>query len=292
VRGAALALILLIPASAAGDVLPQRARAGTVAVEDARIWSAEVDAALPSATAEAPPPDTATDADLRQARAEGAGQEADFDLPSALRAYLRACTGARPNGDAPAAWSTWEAACDDAVRVAWGLEDDAALRQALSALLGARPERDLPAGRFAEGTRVRARDLAAGQQIGALRVQGRGQPVWVDGRPRGLAPLVMPGLPLGQHRVTCGERQADVMVQPGVPIMVDCAIPDQVEGAHTIGMRLHSGQAAVVLAADDAVRMDPGTWVFWSDMQVTGLHVGQPSGCGDGVHQVQALRVR
>jgi len=32
--------------------------------------------------------------------------------------------------------------------------------------------------------------------------------------------------------------------------------------------------------------------VFWSDMQVTGLHVGQPSGCGDGVHQVQALRVR
>jgi hypothetical protein len=287
----AIALSTLAPGIAPAETPPHRIVAGTALGDDALIWALEIDATLSGAGITAGP-SNATAEDLRRSREQGADHEASFDLPSALRALHGACCSIRPAGDDVPAWLEWEAACDDAIRIAWGIEDEAALEQALSALLRARPGRELHAGRFAEGARIEAASLAARQQTGSLGVAGLGQSVWLDGRPLGLAPLLVPGIPAGAHRLTCGDHTLDIEVSADTGAAISCPPPPAVTGATALGAHLGAGQAAVVLAAGDADRMDPGTWVFWSNEHVTGLLVGAPGRAAEGLDQVRTLRVR
>jgi len=266
----ALGLLLAAPAASASDGLPadvQRAW-DDAATRNPPGWEA----------ATRPPTETA-------AVVDATALEQAFDLAGALAGFLTICEGL------VADWDSWEAACEGAARTAFGLDDEDALDRALRCLLARRPDHDLAAGRFPPDVLHRVAELRTTLSHASLEVADTLAEVELDGIVVGVAPLVLPRLPAGNHQVRCNGWSHTFVAAPGDAVALLCPPPATLDdplpyliaslGSGTTLADVESGEHG----------MESGTWVFYGAQEACAVLVHEPAtGPGPWLQAVRRVR--
>ena len=227
--------------------------------------------------AQTPAPDAAEGGWLTTFLAEAGLHEEAFNLPAALHRYRQGCSMSPPMGSGTAWWGDRIAACEGAVLAAQALEDWEALDDTLRAILTLRPAHRFPPARFPPLVAARAGELGSALATGTLIVDGHAGTVLVDGVARGLAPLRLPVVPMGRHRVACGGDEFDVELTGEAPGSARCPAPREVAGPGELAAVLDPTETTWVVAGATDDGMDPGIWVFQGGERPVGLLARRPA---------------
>ncbi len=213
---------------------------------------------------------------LGEALEEARGYEARFDLTGALYAYRRGCLTAVGAGVENPNWPAWEAACEGAVRAAYGVNDGAALDEVLITLLTHRPGRPFPPEQFPPEVAQRAGELCATLDYGNLRITGAPARVWLDGLPSGSTPLLLTDIPAGRHIVSCGSYDLPLELMAGHSSTVACPLHPDPDSAGELLAQLRGSTITWALLGDQhgLAGMASGVWVFMGGNDPVGIHVG------------------
>ncbi len=255
------------------------AAADEIAADVQQAWDA---ARTPSSPGWEPAVPAASEA---PAVAEATALEQSFDLAAARTAFGDVCEGL------PTDWTAWTVACEGAARTAYGLGDDDALDRALESLLARRPDHELAVGRFPPDVRERADALRATLPNASLEVADSLAEVTLDGVPLGVAPLRLPRLPAGEHRISCNGWSHTFQVGPGGAVALACPAPADLDDPLPYLLATSRGEPTLAEVAEGTHGMDPGTWVFYGAEEGSAVLVHAPAtGPGPWLQAVRRVR--
>lgn len=264
-----LSLAVPRPAVAADEVPPE--------IEQA--WEAARNPAHPGWVT-APLPGNET-----PAVSEAIALEQAFDLDGALTAFDAVCAGL------PTDWASWISACEGAARTAYALDDEGALDRALGSLLARRPDHELEQSRFPPDLHSRAETVADQLPTASLEVADSLAEVSLDGLLLGVAPLRLPRLPAGEHRLTCNGWSHTFRAAEGDVVALACPAPAVLDHPLPYLLASQGGDPTLAEVTTGVGGMDPGTWVFYGAEEGSAVLVHEPaSGPGPWFQAVRRVR--